>query len=240
MASAGWRNETGRVVDQQLARSAAVRSRRGCRTARPGPGPRARPPRAPRPGTGRTRRRRAWCRGRDRSRGCAACRRRVAAPTGPTALARPCSRHDVAEHQLDDPFLGALRATSTTPTVSPSRSTVARSQTAAISIIRCEMKMTDRSGPAPSADDLEHALGEVRRQRRGHLVEHEDVGLDRQGAREVDDAQRRERQVPCGCRAGPGSGCRAPPASARKGSTGVRVRRRLDAMSRSGTSDGSW
>ena len=37
--------------------------------------------------------------------------------------------------------------TSTTPTVSPSRRTVARSQTAAISIIRCEMKMTRRSPP---------------------------------------------------------------------------------------------
>ena len=37
--------------------------------------------------------------------------------------------------------------TSTTPTVSPSRRTVARSQTAAISIIRWEMKMTDRSDP---------------------------------------------------------------------------------------------
>ena len=37
--------------------------------------------------------------------------------------------------------------TSTTPTVSPSRSTVARSQMAAISIIRWEMKMMDRSPP---------------------------------------------------------------------------------------------
>ncbi len=37
--------------------------------------------------------------------------------------------------------------TSTTPTVSPSRSTVARSQTAEISIIRWEMKMTERSPP---------------------------------------------------------------------------------------------
>ena len=35
--------------------------------------------------------------------------------------------------------------TSTTPTVSPSRSTVARSQTAAISMSRCEMKMTERA-----------------------------------------------------------------------------------------------
>ena len=42
--------------------------------------------------------------------------------------------------------------TSTTPTVSPFRSTVARSQTAAISMRRWEMKMTDRSGPCCFTD----------------------------------------------------------------------------------------
>ena len=85
--------------------------------------------------------------------------------------------------------------TSTTPTVTPSRRTVARSQTAAISIMRCEMKMTERSPPRMPPDDLQHPLGEVRGQRRGHLVEHEDVRLDGQRPGEVDDPQRRERHA---------------------------------------------
>ena len=85
--------------------------------------------------------------------------------------------------------------TSTTPTVSPSRRTVARSQTAAISIMRCEMKITELSPPSLPTDDLEHALGEVRRERGGHLIEHQDVRLDGQRAREVDDPQRGERHL---------------------------------------------
>ena len=51
------------------------------------------------------------------------------------------------------------------------------------------------SGLALAADDVEHALGEVRGQRGGHLVEEQDVGVDRQGAGEVEDALHRERQV---------------------------------------------
>ena len=49
---------------------------------------------------------------------------------------------------------------------------------------------------ALAADDLEDALGEVRGQRRGHLVEHQDVGLDGEGAREVDDPERGQRHAP--------------------------------------------
>ena len=49
---------------------------------------------------------------------------------------------------------------------------------------------------ALAADDLEDALGEVRRQGRGHLVEHEDVRLDREGAGKVDDPERGERHAP--------------------------------------------
>ena len=45
------------------------------------------------------------------------------------------------------------------------------------------------------ADGVEDALGEVGGQRRGHLVEEEDVGLDRQRPREVEDAERGQRQV---------------------------------------------
>src|SRR5260221_9247646 len=47
-----------------------------------------------------------------------------------------------------------------------------------------------------SADDLEHSLGEVGRQGGRHLVEHEHVGLDREGAREVDNPERGEGQMP--------------------------------------------
>ena len=45
------------------------------------------------------------------------------------------------------------------------------------------------------ADGVEDALGEVGGQRRGHLVEEQDVGLDRERAGEVEDAQRGQRQV---------------------------------------------
>ena len=86
-------------------------------------------------------------------------------------------------------------AMSTTPTVSPSRSTVARSQSAEISMKRCEMKMTERPVLALAADDVEHPFGEVGGQRGGHLVEQQHVRLDRQRAREVEHAQHRERQV---------------------------------------------
>ena len=89
----------------------------------------------------------------------------------------------------------APSVTSTTPTVTPSRRTVARSQTAAISISRWEMKITERSRALLAADHLEDPLGQVGRQGRGHLVEHQDVGLDGQGPREVDDPERGEGQV---------------------------------------------
>ena len=55
--------------------------------------------------------------------------------------------------------------------------------------------MMQRSEPALVSDDVQHAFGEVGRQRCGHLVEHEDVRLDREGARQVDDPKRREGQV---------------------------------------------
>ena len=48
---------------------------------------------------------------------------------------------------------------------------------------------------ALAADDLEDLLGEVGGQCRGHLVEHQHVGLDRERAREVDDALRGERHL---------------------------------------------
>ena len=46
------------------------------------------------------------------------------------------------------------------------------------------------------ADHLKDALGQVRRQRRGHLVEHQDVGFNRERPGQVDDPERGERQAP--------------------------------------------
>ncbi len=46
-----------------------------------------------------------------------------------------------AQHQVDD-LVAAPRASAVTPTVTPSRSTVARSQSAVTSAMRCEMNIT--------------------------------------------------------------------------------------------------
>ena len=119
-------------------------------------------------------------------------------------------------------------AMSTTPTVSPSRSTVARSQSAEISTKRCEMKMTERPGLALAAHHVEHALGEVGRQRGGHLVEQQHVGLDRQRARQVEHAQHGERNVARGRRAGRDRERRARAPSRGTARPACAVRRRLD------------
>ena len=49
--------------------------------------------------------------------------------------------------------------------------------------------------PPLVADDVEHPLGQVGRQRRRHLVEHQHMGLDGECAGQVDDAQRGQGQV---------------------------------------------
>ena len=87
-------------------------------------------------------------------RAAAAARRRRGSPASARRSGRASARRSAPRSPA---------VTSTTPTVSPSRSTVARSQTAAISIIRCEMKMTRAVAATLAADDLEHALGQVRR-----------------------------------------------------------------------------
>ena len=100
--------------------------------------------------------------------------------------------------------------------------------------------MTLRPDAALPPDDVHDPLGEVRRQRRGHLVEEEQRWLHGQRSRQVDDPEGRERQVPdqlVEVEAGdaelrhPGAG------TARRG---VSVSVRLDRTSRSGISDGSW
>ena len=113
------------------------------------------------------------------------------------------------------------RSTSTTPTVSPSRRTVARSQTAAISMRRWEMKMTERSEPRWLPMTSSTRSVRFGRQRGGHLVEHQDVRLDREGARQVDDPQRREGQVAGDSRRGRGRRCPARASQWRNGSIGV-------------------
>ena len=86
--------------------------------------------------------------------------------------------------------------TSTTPTVTPFAQH-GRSVADGGDLDHAMGDEDDRAIAAPlSADDLEDALGQVRRQCRGHLVEHEDVGLDREGAREIDDPERRQRYPP--------------------------------------------
>ncbi len=137
------------------------------------------------------------CPGAEAADGQPRCRRSRAAsrrsmPHGPHAPRRRCvsSPSISATMWFSDPSV-----TSTTPTVSPSRRTVARSHTAAISMSRWEMKMMLRSEPLWSRDDLEDSFGEVCRQRGGHLVEQQDVRFDRERARQVDDPQRGEGQV---------------------------------------------
>ena len=198
MASAGWPNWTGSALDLDRAAGGPDRARRARRTARPAPAPRARRRPAPRrrwrsketsSSFVPTRRLRTLTRGRRvraaRSRSCARRARRHAGPSR--------SRAPSISSTIRSSAPGAM---STTPTVSPSRSTVARSQSAEISSSRCEMKITERPVWLCRLHDVENPLGEVGRQRRGHLVEQQHVGLDRQRAREIEDAQDGERDVP--------------------------------------------
>ena len=103
------------------------------------------------------------------------------------------------------------------------------------------MKMTERPVSALAPHDVEHPLGEVGRQRRGHLVEEQHVRLDRQRAREVEDAQDGERQVARHVARGRGRERRARATQRQERlRPACAVRRRLAATSRSGISDGSW
>ena len=101
---------------------------------------------------------------------------------------------DVAEHQRDDPVLGALGHVDDADGLA-----LAQDRRPVADRGDLDQPVRDEDdgavGALLAADDLEHPLGQVRRQGGGHLVEHQDVGLDRQGAGEVDDPQRGERQV---------------------------------------------
>ncbi len=99
-----------------------------------------------------------------------------------------------AEHQLDDLLLGARRHVD-----DADRMPVAEHRGAVAERRNLEKTVGDEDDGtarlALTADDVEHALGEVRRQRRGHLVEKEQVGLDRERPREIEDAEHGERHV---------------------------------------------
>ena len=173
---------------------------------------------------------RAWCRARrfaraDARRAAVGGRRRragVGAPRAVTVL------RDVARASARRSGPRSPRSTSTTPTVSPSRRTVARSQTAAISMRRCEMKMTERpmprwrpttsstrsvrsAGSAAVISSSSRTSGSIASARARSMTRSVASGRSRAmvGEVEVGDAE-------------------LAPASARKGSTGVRVSRRFE------------
>ena len=98
----------GRCRRPAARRRSAARSRPGCRTARPGPGPRARPPRAPRPGSRSNETSRSFDRALKARAAAAAWRPRRARPADVRAATAGISSAISAEHELDDPLLGAL------------------------------------------------------------------------------------------------------------------------------------
>ena len=122
-----------------------------------------------------------------------ACRRPAGVAAAGERAARACSIRG-AEHQLDDLLLGAGRHVDDADGLAVAQHGGAVAQRGDLDeAVRDE---DDRAaGLALAADDVEHPLGEVRRQRRGHLVEQQHVGLDGQRAREVEDAQHGERDV---------------------------------------------
>ena len=129
--------------------------------------------------------------------------------------------------------------TSTTPTVAPSRRTVARSHTAAISIIRWEMKMMERSVPRCRATTSR--TRSVRFAGRAAVIS---SSISTSGSDARARARSMIRSVASGRRRAWPARSRPPrpssPSQWRKGSSGVSVSRRFCRISRSGISDGSW
>ena len=152
-------------------------------------------------------------------RGCRPRSSRAAAVRSATAGIAP---DDLAEHQLDDPVLGALRHVDDADGLA-----LAQDRGAVAHRRDLDHAMGDEDdrpiAAALAADHLEDTLGQVGGQGRGHLVEHQHVGLDRQRAGEVDDPERGQRQVPGEARQVEVAGGRAPQSQWRNGSTGVAV-----------------
>ena len=169
-------------------------------------------------------------------------RRRVGRPGRARRRARrppACSLDDLAEHQLDDPLLGALGDVD-----DADRLALAQDGGPVADGGDLDHPVRDEDdrpvAAALAADDLEDPLGEVGRQRGGHLVEHQHVRLDRERAGEVDDPQRGQRHAAAPGSTGRGRRGRARRASGGTARSGVSVRRRLERMSRSGMRAGSW
>ena len=90
---------------------------------------------------------------------------------------------------------------------------------------------------APLAHDREHLLGEVRRQRGRDLVEQQQLRVVRQGAREIEHAQRGQRQslaISVRSTSAPSLDSRADRVGSARGEA------RFCATVRSGSSAGSW
>ena len=145
-----------------------------------------------------------------------------------------------AEHELDDALLRARAHVHDADGLAVAQDRGAVAERADLQeAVRDEDDRATRLALAPTSSRT--LLGEVGRERGGHLVEQQDVRLERPGARQVHDAQHRRagRRRRIACRSTSRDAELRQPAPA-KASTGVRVRRRLDRTSRSGMSAGSW
>ena len=236
MASAGCPKPDRAAVDLQRHRRSGVGARQGPRTAPPVPGPRGRRRPAPRP---RAQLERDVL---ERRTGAQALHRRARSRDSGDAWrsrrglghVRDCVGRHVRVRDRRPSIRPTIRssapgAMSTTPTVSPSRSTVARSQSAEISMSRWEMKIDRAPGRALPPHDLEHALGQVGRQRGGHLVQDAGRPARGQGPGEVDDAQRGQGQVASVLRQVEVRDAQLAPSSRGRRRRACRVSRRLSA-----------
>ena len=248
----GWRPPDGRSGPACRPRAARRHPDGGLprapRTAPPGPGPRAPRRPAPRPRGARRRRRGACVPARSdwmpRGDGpgpsvrCAAAggaRGRVRGlgglrGAGGTRLA-PSIRRTIRS--------SAPGAMSTTPTVSPSRSTVARSHRAEISMRRWEMKITER--PLSRCRPTTSSTLSVRSAGSAAVISSSSstsgsMASARARSMMRSTASGRSRAMVPRSRSGTPSSA----TQRRNAASGVAVRRRLSAMSRSGMSDGSW
>ena len=167
------------------------------------------------------------------------CLRRAACLSGRAACATRALFDLGAEHQFDDPLLDAGADVDDADRLAVAQHGGAVAERGDLDeAVRDE---DDRAaGLALPPDDVEHALGEVGRQRRGHLVEQQHVGLDGQRAGEIEHALDGERHVARGvAQVEVGDAEFAHPVA-------ERLDRRLrsggdwTATSRSGISDGSW
>ena len=113
---------------------------------------------------------------------------------GDVARSRGQALNALAEHQLDDPLLGADGHVNDADGLAfPEHGRPVADGGDLDQPVRDE---DDGSVAAMHGlQDFQDPLGEVRGQGGGHLVEHQYIGLDREGAGEVDDPQRGQRHL---------------------------------------------